>query len=414
MTSSHSMPVHGRAGRPIEVLHLIETLGLGGAEMTLYTLLKYLDPSRVRSRVVTFFSMDGSHDRLRTHFVPLVESMGIPVTSLGARRVREFPSAIQRLRQELQASRPDLVHTQLFAANIVGRVAGRLARVPVVSTIQSLDYEPERLATYTNPGNVIRVAAMLYADKYTARFCSRMIVPVSEAVAASTRRWLQVPPERMRVMYNPIDTGNFSAPDPDARRRIRERLGIPPDARIVLNVGRIMYAKGQIDLVNAMPAIIASAPNAHMVILGDVANKVCKAALDAAIAAHGIAGHCHFPGASNAVREWLDACDVFVFPSIFEGMGIAMAEAMLCGRPVVAASIVTLAEQIRDGVTGLLVPPQDPAGLARAVVRVLQDPALARRLGEAAERQAIQSYDPIRYAERMTAIYDHVLDRQGE
>jgi len=405
--------VNGPTGQPIEVLHFIETLGLGGAEMTLYTLLKHLDRDRVRSRVVTFFGADDSQAGTRSHFVPLVESMGIPVTSLGARRVRGFPQAIRRLYQQLRRSPPDLLHTQLFAANIVGRVAGRLAHVPVVSTIQSLDYEPERLATYTNPGNVIRVAAMLFADKYTARICCDMMIPVSEAVAASTRRWLKVRPERMRVMYNPVDTGNFVTPEPDARRRIRQRLGIGEDTRVILNVGRIMYAKGQIDLVNAMPDVLASVPHAHMVIVGDTANKVCKAALDEAITRLGIGGHCHFPGASDRVRDWLEACDVFVFPSIFEGMGIAMAEAMLCRRPVVAASIVTLAEQIRDNVTGLLVPPQDPQGLARAVVRILQDPDLASRLGTAAERQAVQSYDPVRYAERMAGIYDHVLGRQG-
>jgi glycosyltransferase involved in cell wall biosynthesis len=407
------MPVNGPTGQPIEVLHFIETLGLGGAEMTLYTLLKYLDRDRVRSRVVTFFGADDSQAGTRSHFVPFVESMGIPVTSLGARRVRGFPQAISRLYQQLRRSPPDLIHTQLFAANIVGRVAGRLARVPVISTIQSLDYEPERLATYTNPGNVIRVGAMLFADKFTARLCCDMMIPVSEAVAASTRRWLKVRPERMRVMYNPVDTGNFVTPEPDARRRIRQRLGIVEDTRVILNVGRIMYAKGQIDLVNAMPEVLASVPNAHMVILGDTANKVCKAALDEAITRLGIGGHCHFPGASDRVGDWLEACDVFVFPSIFEGMGIAMAEAMLCRRPVVAASIVTLAEQIRDNVTGLLVPPQNPHELARAVVRILQDPALATRLGDAAERQAVQSYDPIRYAERMAGIYDHVLGRQG-
>ena len=86
---------------------------------------------------------------------------------------------------------------------------------------------------------------------------------------------------------------------------------------------------------------------------------------------------------------------------------------MLCRCPVVAASIVTLAEQIRDEETGLLVPPQDPRSLARAIVRILRDPALAKRLGEAAEQRARQSYDPVRYAERMTDIYDHVLDRRA-
>lgn len=377
--------------------------------MSLYTLLKHLNRDRVRPRVVMFFDPDDARSSHRTnYFLPLIESMDIPVTSLGARRVRDFPQAIRRLYQDVRQPRPDLIHTQLFAANIVGRIAGALRGIPVVSTVQSLDYEPERLATYTNPGNVIRVFAMLCADKFTARLCCDMLIPVSHGVAASTRRWLKVRPDRINVMYNPIDTSNFQTRADSTPPRIRQELGLDEDSRLILNVGRIMYAKGQIDLVNAMPEILASVANAHLVVVGDVADKACYAALVEAIDRLGIAAHCHFPGVSHHVAPWLEACDVFAFPSLFEGMGIALAEAMLCGRPVVASSIVTLAEQIQDNVTGLLAPPQDPRGLARAIVRILQDAALATRLGEAARQQAVERYDPIRYAERMIELYDAV------
>ena len=404
-----SMSLTDSKRKTIDVLFLIETLGLGGAEMSLFTLLKYVDRARVRPSVVMFFDSEGPRGYRTNHFLPLIESMGIPVTTLGARRVREFPQAISRLYQRVRRSPPDLIHTQLFAANIVGRIAGRLARLPVISTIQSLDYEPERLATYTNPGNWMRVLAMLCADRYTARLCCDRLIPISRGVAASTRQWLKVRPDRMTVMYNPVDTEHFVASDDQAHHKIRQQLGLGEDSRLILNVGRITYAKGQIDLVQAMPEILESVPNAHVVFLGDTANERCKAELVTAIDRLGIAGHCRFPGASDHVNVWLEACDVFAFPSLFEGMGIAMAEAMLCRCPVVASSIVTLAEQIQDNVTGLLVPPQNPHSLAQAIVRILQDPVLARSLGEAAERQAIQSYDPVRYAERMAQIYESVL-----
>lgn len=394
------------------MLFLTPNLGLGGAEMSLFTLLKHLDRERVRPRVVTFFGADVSSSVHRSdYFRPLIDAMGIPITSLEATRVRDIPQAIVRLCRSVRRNRPHVIQTQLFAANIVGRATGRLVGLPVVSTIHSVDYEPVRLATYSNPGNVLRDVIMRRADGYTARHWCTVLLPVSRGVADSTRRWLGIDPHRMTVMYNPIDVDSFRPVDAPARDEIRRRLGIPPEAPLILNVGRIMWAKGQIDLVTALPDVLRRLPDAHLVFLGDTADELTKAQLVAAIDRLGLAGRCHFPGISDRVRDWLYACDVFAFPSLYEGMGIAMAEAMLCRRPIVASSIRTLAEQVQHEVNGLLVPPRNPGALADAIVRLLRDRDLARRLVDAAEQFARQAYDPIQYAARMAEIYERIRRR---
>ncbi|HLE62198.1 MAG TPA: glycosyltransferase, partial [Pyrinomonadaceae bacterium] len=127
---------YAKAGGSLRVTHLIEGLGPGGAERLLYTNLKHLDPARVESTVLTLFSHGD-------HWKEPLRALGVRVESLQCSGIRELPRGIARLRTWLRREQPDLLHTHLWGANVVGRIAGRLSGVPVISSVHNPDYEPE-------------------------------------------------------------------------------------------------------------------------------------------------------------------------------------------------------------------------------------------------------------------------------
>jgi glycosyltransferase involved in cell wall biosynthesis len=163
-------------------------------------------------------------------------------------------------------------------------------------------------------------------------------------------------------------------------KQIRQELGLGPEDFIVGNVGRLALQKGQRHLVAAMPFLLERVPRAHAVIAGggDLEAYLRDLALEV-----GVAERVHVLGPRKDVPALMHAMDVFAMPSIWEGFGLVLLEAMAAGRPVVASRVATIPEVVVDGQTGLLVPAGDPLALAEAIARLAADPALARQLGEA-------------------------------
>src|ERR1044071_2028083 len=164
----------------VHVVHLIEALGPGGAERLLYTNLKHFDPERIRSTVVTVYPH-------ATHWLEPISALGVPVVSLNCSNVREIPKGIRRLRAWLLANQPDLIHSHVWAANIIGRVAGRLTGTPVISSVHNPDHEAEAWADGADVGLTKRriVRAL---DRWTAHLGSDRLIAVSEYVKQSANR----------------------------------------------------------------------------------------------------------------------------------------------------------------------------------------------------------------------------------
>jgi glycosyltransferase involved in cell wall biosynthesis len=392
----------GRAagGARLHVAHVIEALGPGGAERLLYTNLKHFDPERVRSTVVTVFPH-------ATHWREPIRELGVEVVDLGCGDLRDLPRGVARLRSWLRRARPNLLHTHLWGANVVGRVAGRLAGVPVVSSVHNPDYEPE---AWDDGSSVsLRKRKLIRAiDRWTARLACDRMVAVSDYVRRSTHRRLGYPPERIELLYNPIDASLFSAPPRRTRREVLGELGIPESSAVLLNVARTAPQKGFLYAVRAMPGILERHPEAHLLSVGATTDPQWFDKLQGEVEALGLGGRVHILGARRDVPELLRACDLFVFPSLYEGLGIALIEAMAAGCACVTTATGPLPEVVRDRVDGWLVPPADPVALAGAVVTLLDDPALRAALGEAATRSALERFQPQRAADRLMEIYESV------
>ncbi len=282
------------------------------------------------------------------------------------------------------------IHVGSGRENFDGARAARRAGVPAVVQTQ---HQPWLL----NP------------RKKTAFF--RAIAPVDRLIAVSegvrvTHERIGVPPERLVAVPNGIVPRD---PGP-GRQAARAALGLEPDHLVVMNVGRFMVQKGQCYLVAAMPTLVARFPRLAVVIVGGgyLADDLARQA-----ASLGVAEFLHLPGHRTDARMLLDAADVFVLPSRQEGMPLAALEAMDAGLPVVATDVIGTAEVVTHGVTGTLVPPEDPPALAEALAELLADPGLRRRYARAGRRRYVERFTARRMAEDTLRVYEDVLAQVG-
>jgi len=388
----------------IHVAHVIETLGPGGAERLLYTNLKHFDPQRVRSTVITVYPHN-------THWVEPVKELGVPVVSLDCRSTRDIPKGVSRLRAWLRANQPDLVHSHLWAANVISRIAGRMTGVPVVSSVHNPDHEPQAWSDGADVSLITRHAVKAL-DRWTAKFGSSRMVAVSDYVRKSAGRDLHFPLQSIDLVYNPFDVDLMKAPVKD-RGELLGELGLPVESQILLNVARVSPQKGLLYAVRALPAILKQYPQVHLLSVGATSDPRWTAELKREAESLGVADHFHMLGAQANVVDFLRACDIFVFPSLYEGLGIALIEAMAAGCVCVATNTGPIPEVVQDGKDGVLVPSADAEALARAICDLLGDPSRRSQLGTAAKQTAFSKFQPKEQAERLTRVYESVLAKHA-
>ncbi|HLM02130.1 MAG TPA: glycosyltransferase family 4 protein [Pyrinomonadaceae bacterium] len=383
--------------RRLKVLHLIEGLGSGGAERLLYTNLKHFDRESLENEVVTVFS---GADYWRQ---PILD-LNVPVSTLDCRSLRDIVPGVRRLRKEIARVQPDLIHTHLWTANIIGRIAGFSTKTPVLSSIHNPEYEPEVFidAPQLNPKKLF-VARSL--DKWTARVACRKMLAVSHYVKESASRRLDFPPEKIEVLYNPIDVSDLCSGTVRTREMLLNELNLPARSFILLNVARVAPQKGLLYAIQALAEIRRRFPETHLISVGGKDDAAWLARLEAEIERLGLKTCVHLLGARRDVRDFLHNCDLFVFPSVFEGLGIALTEAMAVGCACAASRIRPLDEFVETGVDGMLFPPKEAAALAETAIDLLENREKRRTIGEAARKKALSLFQPQPAADKLTDIY---------
>jgi glycosyltransferase involved in cell wall biosynthesis/ribosomal protein S18 acetylase RimI-like enzyme len=316
--------------------------------------------------------------------------------NLGA-DLRAFVELWSLLRRE----RFDLLHTHNPKPGVIGRVAGRLAGVPVVvNTVHGLYATPE--------DRVGKRAAVLAMEGLAAR-CSDLELYQSEEDLRWAGRLRLVPGGRAKLLGNGTDLDRFDPSKVGAGRvaGLRGELGLPADALVVGAVGRLVAEKGYRELFAAARMVRQRQPNVRFLVVGapdlDKADAITGAELEQASA------DVCFAGWRDDVRDLLAVMDVFVLASWREGMPRSAIEAAALGRPLVLTDIRGCREVARHEREGLLVPPRDPEALAAAVLRLAGDPDLRRRLGEAARERACERFSERRVAERVAGHYRALL-----
>jgi len=216
-----------------------------------------------------------------------------------------------------------------------------------------------------------------------------------------------VPPARIRRIPSGIDTTRFT-PDPQARQRIRRRYGLGDAEVLVVSVGALVERKAQAVLIEAAAQLHRQGLRLSYVLCGDGPQRQ---PLEARARAAGLGGQVCFPGFCSEVPAYLAAADVVVHVPHWEGLGVAVMEALAAGRPVIASRVGGIPELVEDGHTGLLVPPRAPGALAAALAELAHKPALAERLGRAGRQRALAHFDIRAMARANALLYDELLTR---
>jgi glycosyltransferase involved in cell wall biosynthesis len=361
------------------VAHVIETLGTGGAEVLLADVTRRLDRTRFHSRV---FPLDGPLD-----LKPRFEAAGVEVDPLLVPPRRRPLACLLALTRRLRRFAPAVVHTHLYYANVFGRIATRFAGgPPVVTTLHNPDYTFEARTT-------LLFAGKKALDRLTGR-ANAALVAVSEAVAEDYRRhlgWTSI-----RVIRNGVDVEEYSPGDaPDAR------AAWSGQGMRLLSVGRLHPQKGHAVLLDALARCRERGLSLSLAIAGQGPSG---AALEEQARRLGLEGQVRFLGRRDDVRDLMRAAEVFVFPSLFEAVGIALLEAMACGTAIIASRTGGIPEAVEESVSGLLVCPGDPEDLARAVACLAGSAGERERLGQAARARAMM-FDIRRTVGELESLY---------
>lgn len=319
-------------------------------------------------------------------FVETLRRMGFEVLVLPLKRTITPWSDLRatvELYRHLRRRRFDVVHTQTAKAGIVGRVAARLARVPViVYTAHAFPFHE-----YLSPWR-IRLYALL--ERLASLLCDAIAVD-SECVRSRGLAFHVAPPEKIRVIPMGIDTERFDPGKYRAERAaIRAELGLKPDAMVVGAVARFVPDKGLDVLLQTVSLLAKRFPDLQCLLAGDGPLREDLRNLSSAL---GLEGHVLFAGYRTDIPRVLSALDLYMLPTRREGFGVAFAEAMSMEVPVIASRIPPLDEIVADGHTGALAGVGDAEAFARAAEPLLADPDHRRKMGQAARRRVLERFE---------------------
>ena len=341
---------------PIRIVFCITELDPGGAERALTQLVTGMDRSEWDPVVISLGQ--------RGVFADVLESQGIPVISLNARGLFSFPRVLWQLTRHLNRLRPAIVQTFLFHANIVGRIAAKLAGVKVV--VSGLRVAERRSDWF---GRI---------DRWTNGLVTTNVC-VSQGVADFSAQRVRLDPRKLVVIPNSVDADRFSA----AKPADLTSLGIPPGQRVLISIGRLDRQKGFDVLIDAVAQVKTWPEDFIFLLVGDGPEA---AVLQHQVDQAGLTNQIRFAGRREDIPHLLAASFALILPSRWEGMPNVVLEAMAAGLPVVATRVEGISELVQEGLTGLVVAPEDARGLGVAIQQLLFSPDFARTAGVESQR----------------------------
>lgn len=379
----------------IGVCFVLPSLGPGGAEYSLGQFVMRTSGS-VRSEVVYFHHRDeGIEDELAAD----------PAIKLTRLRSTHWIGRVQELKTILRESQPDLVVSSVFEADIVTRLARLGRRHPVgVSTIVNSQYG--RVGMRADPQiPQWKLQVVRAIDATTARLAQDYFHAITEATATSAKRRLRVRPDRIRVVPRGRDRARLGEWSTQRRLAVRNSLGLAHDRPVLLAVGRREFQKGHLDLIRSLPAIKAAIPDLVLLLAGRQGSAAPL--IDELIRELGLTDQVQTLGHRDDVADLMVAADLFVFPSLWEGFGGVVAEAMALGLPMVATAVPEVVEVLGNGRPNpaVVVPIGDSAAIARAVIGLLGDQELRKSMGSAGRARFEENFDLDTVAARTIEMY---------
>jgi len=353
-------------------------------------LILNLDRSRFRPCLVVLKQPGKTAEGLMEKGIP-VFTLGLP-NKVSARYFLLLPGAFVRLIRLIHRAKPVIIHSFLFQANILGRFAATIYRVPVnISSLRVMEME------HASHAPIDRLSSFL-VTRYSA---------VCQAVKDHAVRLLDIPREKICTIYNGIDPRSYEDQDGSSLRR---QLGIENSRKVIGAVGRLCRQKGMDVLIRALPELVHAFPGLKCIITGDGPQRKILEALAEGLE---LGDSVVFVGERSDIPQIMAALDVFVLPSRWEGMPNAVMEAMAAARPVIATAVGGCPELIEPGRNGILVPPEDHKALAQAITKILQDSHRAREMGKAGRQKISQTFTINTMVRENQDMYKSLLQNAG-
>jgi len=387
-------------------MQLILNLEIGGAQEVVRTLVKYL-AAGCTPVVCTFQDGPVRHE---------IEQLGIPVEILPSRKhsivaLPLFLGDMLRIWKALAALVRkydlDVVQTHLLTSLdylvLALRYTTRLRAV--YWTFHSFNFE-------IDGAQLTRHRWLLGPKKLTHRllyrWAARLVdgyIAISDQVGQALVDVIGPIGRKVEVIANGVDVAQYAEPGA-AGPSVRAELGLDESARLIAMVGTLKEVKGHGYMIEAMSALAPRFPDLHLMLAGD---GELRAQLEAQVSAAGLDDRIHFLGSRSDVADLLAASDLFVLPSLWEGLSMALLEAMATGLPIVASKVSGTVQAIVPGEHGLLIPPGETEAIVNAIAQVLSDPDRARAMGLAAKRRVIAEFSAQKQAEKHLELYSRTL-----
>lgn len=372
--------------RPLKVLFLINRLGAGGAERFCIALANQLAEGGHDVSIQMFYTQQTLPSKLS----PKVRTVELDFPP--RLRIREMRRLIALLRDE----RPDVLHGFLDNANRYGLVAARLAGVPaVISSMQN---------TYAH---LSRRYGQI--DRFAFRFADAGVPCAREVEQFYIDSW-HFPPAKLHTLPNAVEVAQMPCRDATLRASARAELGLAEGQPAFVTVASLNEQKGHRFLLEAIGKLGDRHPDAHWFLLGD---GPLRAPLEAQIAELGLGERVTLLGIRGDVPRLLQGMDLFVMPSLWEGLSLAMLEASAAGLPLLVTDVSGTKAIVEPGRTGWVVAPGDADALATAMSQVLDHPESWAVLGQAGRRKMEVEFGIEPVAAQMLALYREVLARRG-
>lgn len=378
------------AGKPKTVLYAAWAPFFSGAERALLLLVEHLDPARYRP-VVAVGTDSELADQLRARRIAVVH---IPIVYSSVRAGRAWLSSIARFTRLALAEKAALIHGNDVPSFQPAGFAARLLRRPAIVHVRFPD-SPSGYQWFLKPG-FARAVFVSGAQRQAA---------LAEAGDVFTGRSVAIHDAVRRVDSWPAEH----------RNAVRAELALPLDSTIVALTGQVAEIKGLWEFIDAAAMLIARGVPVTFAILGDdlKGKGALRARAERLVSERGLAEHIRFLGFRQDAPRIIPAFDIVAVPSHVEPFGLASAEAMAAGLPVVGSRVGGIPEVVAEDETGLLVPPRDAGQLAEALNVLIADPARARAYGEAGRRRAQTLFSVETHVRRVQGLYDQVLGGQA-
>jgi glycosyltransferase involved in cell wall biosynthesis len=389
-------------------MQIILNLDIGGAQEVVHTLVKYL-AAGCRPVVCTFRDGPLRHD---------IEQLGIPVEILPQRKhsIVALPLFIVDMMRIWKALAVlvrkydlDVIQTHLLTSLdylvLILRYTTPLRAV--YWTFHSFNFEID--------GSQLTRHRWLLGPKKTAhrllyRWAAHMVsgyIAISDQVGQAVTDVIGPIGHKIAVIPNGVDIDRYTSQLDDPRGSIRTELGLDADTRLIAMVGTLKEVKGHRFMIEAMSALAPRYPDLHLLLVGD---GELRSDLEALVSKSALDDRIHFLGSRSDVGDLLAASDLFVLPSLWEGLSMALLEAMATGLPIVASEVSGTVQAIVPGEHGMLIPPGDTQAIVDGISQLLSDPDRARAMGEAARRRVQAEFSAQKQAAEHLSLYTRTLE----